>query len=112
MGYSPWGRKELDTTERLHFHFHHGLASLSIRQRSCAESCFFISGLTVSTVLFGITRSLLIFYVLVNSSQTLHDKMLESILRAPVLFFNRNPIGKSDTKFFYVLLTLLMPNYI
>ncbi|KAB0365280.1 hypothetical protein FD754_009436 [Muntiacus muntjak] len=23
VGYSPWGRKELDTTERLHFHFHH-----------------------------------------------------------------------------------------
>ena len=21
MGYSPWSRKELDTTERLHFHF-------------------------------------------------------------------------------------------
>ena len=21
MGYRPWGRKELDTTERLHFHF-------------------------------------------------------------------------------------------
>ena len=21
MGYSPWGCKELDTTERLHFHF-------------------------------------------------------------------------------------------
>ena len=20
-GYTPWGRKELDTTERLHFHF-------------------------------------------------------------------------------------------
>uniref|UniRef100_A0A8C6CRZ5 Multidrug resistance-associated protein 4 n=1 Tax=Moschus moschiferus TaxID=68415 RepID=A0A8C6CRZ5_MOSMO len=38
--------------------------------------------------------SLLIFYVLVNSSQTLHNKMLESILRAPVLFFHRNPIGR------------------
>ena len=23
MGYSPWGRKESDTTERLHFHFHY-----------------------------------------------------------------------------------------
>ena len=23
VGYSPWGRKELDTTERLHFHFHY-----------------------------------------------------------------------------------------
>ena len=22
VGYSPWGRQELDTTERLHFHFH------------------------------------------------------------------------------------------
>ena len=23
VGYSPWGRKESDTTERLHFHFIH-----------------------------------------------------------------------------------------
>ena len=23
VGYSPWGRKESDTTERLHFHFHY-----------------------------------------------------------------------------------------
>jgi len=22
VGYCPWGRKESDTTERLHFHFH------------------------------------------------------------------------------------------
>ena len=93
---------------------YHALASLRIRQRSCAEWCFFISGLTVSTVLFGITRSLLILYIFVNSSQTLHNKILESILRAPVLFFNSNPIGKSDTKFLseYVLLTHLVPNYI
>ncbi|XP_060988980.1 ATP-binding cassette sub-family C member 4-like isoform X2 [Dama dama] len=57
------------------------------------------SGLTVSTILFGITRSLLIFYILANSSQTLHNKMLESILRAPVLFFNRNPIGRILNRF-------------
>ena len=40
--------------------------------------------------------------------------MLESILRAPVLFFNRNPIGKSDVKLLneYVLLTHLVPDYI
>ena len=24
VGYSPWGRKESDATERLHFHFHFG----------------------------------------------------------------------------------------
>ncbi|XP_057563357.1 ATP-binding cassette sub-family C member 4-like isoform X2 [Hippopotamus amphibius kiboko] len=55
--------------------------------------------LTIATILLGITRSLLIFYVLVNSSQTLHKKMLESILRAPVLFFNRNPIGRILNRF-------------
>lgn len=59
--------------------------------------CFFfkfISGLTVATILFGIIRSLLLFQVLVNSGQNLHNKMFQSILKAPVLFFDRNPIGK------------------
>uniref|UniRef100_A0A5G2R8U0 Multidrug resistance-associated protein 4 n=1 Tax=Sus scrofa TaxID=9823 RepID=A0A5G2R8U0_PIG len=55
-------------------------ASLTKRQRSCAES-------------------LLMFYILVNSSQTFHNKMLESILRAPVLFFNRNPAGRILNRF-------------
>ena len=30
MGYSPWGHKELDTIERLHFHFHYGPTLTSI----------------------------------------------------------------------------------
>ena len=29
MGYSPLGRKELDTTERLHFHFHFQVPSVA-----------------------------------------------------------------------------------
>nr|XP_045001464.1 ATP-binding cassette sub-family C member 4 [Jaculus jaculus] len=57
------------------------------------------AGLTVATVLFGIARSLLVFYVLVNASQTLHNKMFESILKAPVLFFDRNPIGRILNRF-------------
>ncbi|XP_060989038.1 ATP-binding cassette sub-family C member 4-like isoform X3 [Dama dama] len=57
------------------------------------------SGLMVATGLFSITRSLLLIYVLVNSSQTLHNEMLESILKAPVLFFDRNPIGRILNRF-------------
>lgn len=73
---------------------------------SCVSDwCSFFLGLTVATILFGIARSLLVFYVLVNSSQTLHNKMFESILKAPVLFFDRNPIGKSDATFLSILLT-------
>uniref|UniRef100_A0A4W2CXD9 Uncharacterized protein n=1 Tax=Bos indicus x Bos taurus TaxID=30522 RepID=A0A4W2CXD9_BOBOX len=57
------------------------------------------SVLTIGIILYGIIRSLLIFYVLVNSSQTLHNKMLESIFRAPKLFFDRNPIGRILNRF-------------
>lgn len=57
------------------------------------------SGLTIVTVIFGIARSLLVFYVLVNSSQALHNRMFESILKAPVLFFDRNPIGRILNRF-------------
>lgn len=57
------------------------------------------TGLTAVTVLFGIARSLLVFYVLVNASQTLHNRMFESILKAPVLFFDRNPIGRILNRF-------------
>uniref|UniRef100_A0A5G2QUH8 Multidrug resistance-associated protein 4 n=1 Tax=Sus scrofa TaxID=9823 RepID=A0A5G2QUH8_PIG len=72
---------------------------LSSWQRPCAERCFFVPVLTAGTVLFGISRSLLMFYVLVNSSQTLHKQMIESILRAPVLFFDRNPTGRILNRF-------------
>uniref|UniRef100_A0ABK0LI83 ATP binding cassette subfamily C member 4 n=1 Tax=Rattus norvegicus TaxID=10116 RepID=A0ABK0LI83_RAT len=58
-----------------------------------------LPGLTAVTVLFGIARSLLVFYVLVNASQTLHNRMFESILKAPVLFFDRNPIGRILNRF-------------
>ena len=36
IGYSPWGRKESDRTERLHFHFHFLLACVA---GSCQDPC-------------------------------------------------------------------------
>ena len=41
MGYSPWGREELDMTERLHFHFSLsciGKGNGSPLQCSCLEN--------------------------------------------------------------------------
>ena len=37
VGYSPWGRKELDTTEWLHFHFHF---QYTVDANVCVLSCF------------------------------------------------------------------------
>ena len=39
VGYSPWGREELDTTERLHFHFSFSCTGEGNRsQCSCLEN--------------------------------------------------------------------------
>uniref|UniRef100_A0A8C6VHL5 Multidrug resistance-associated protein 4 n=1 Tax=Naja naja TaxID=35670 RepID=A0A8C6VHL5_NAJNA len=57
------------------------------------------TGLTVATILFSILRSLLMFHILVNAARTLHNKMFQSVLRTPVLFFDRNPIGRILNRF-------------
>ncbi|XP_075708502.1 ATP-binding cassette sub-family C member 4 isoform X1 [Rhinoderma darwinii] len=57
------------------------------------------AGLTLATIVFGFLRSLLVFHVLVSAAQALHNQMFQSLLRAPVLFFDRNPIGRILNRF-------------
>ncbi|XP_051881887.1 multidrug resistance-associated protein 4 isoform X2 [Pristis pectinata] len=57
------------------------------------------AGLTIAVMLFGVAGSLLIFKILVDASQDLHNKMFTSIIRAPVLFFDRNPVGRILNRF-------------
>uniref|UniRef100_A0A8D3DHL7 Multidrug resistance-associated protein 4 n=1 Tax=Scophthalmus maximus TaxID=52904 RepID=A0A8D3DHL7_SCOMX len=56
-------------------------------------------GLTAAAVVFGYARSLVIFHGLVRSAQTLHDSMFSAVLRAPVAFFDVNPIGRILNRF-------------
>lgn len=58
------------------------------------------AGLTGGAVLFGFSRSLMIFYVLVCSAQKLHDAMFTAVIRTPVRFFDVNPIGESRPRRF------------
>ncbi|KAM9447563.1 ATP-binding cassette sub-family C member 4-like isoform 4-T5 [Salvelinus alpinus] len=57
------------------------------------------AGLTGATIIFGFLRSLVFFNVLVNSAQTLHNRMFTAILRTPVRFFDVNPIGRILNRF-------------
>ncbi|XP_069614144.1 ATP-binding cassette sub-family C member 4 isoform X2 [Ranitomeya imitator] len=57
------------------------------------------AGVTAATIVFGFLRSLLVFEVLVSAAQALHNQMFQSLLRAPVLFFDRNPIGRILNRF-------------
>ncbi|NXO04289.1 MRP4 protein, partial [Rhinopomastus cyanomelas] len=76
---------------------HQEKLNVTVNGNNGANKTFYLgiyAGLTVATILFGIIRSLLVFQVLVKSGQNLHNKMFQCILKAPVLFFDRNPIGK------------------
>ncbi|XP_032413049.1 ATP-binding cassette sub-family C member 4 [Xiphophorus hellerii] len=56
-------------------------------------------GLTAATILFGFMRNILLFSVLVKAAQNLHNSMFNAILRAPVRFFDINPIGRVLNRF-------------
>ena len=55
--------------------------------------CF--AALTLSYFVAMYTRSAIHFYMCVRSSINLHAKMLASILKARIRFFDTNPIGNS-----------------
>ena len=46
------------------------------------------------TIVF--VRGFLSFYLFCAASRTLHNKMFDSIIRAPMQFFDTNPVGKLE----------------
>lgn len=57
------------------------------------------AGLTGATIIFGFMRALIMFNCLVRSTETLHSRMFNSILKTPVRFFDINPIGRILNRF-------------
>ena len=66
--------------------------------RTCAltvnERIGVYAGTIVVSILLNFSRAVLFYFVCMNASRVLHNRMLASILRAPVLFFDTNPIGR------------------
>ena len=50
-------------------------------------------------ILVTMLRSIVIFKIIINSATSLHNKMTECVLRAKILFFDSNPIGRIVTRF-------------
>lgn len=51
------------------------------------------------TFLCSILRAYLFFVVLLKASERLHNKMVTAILKAPVFFFDTNPVGRVLNRF-------------
>ena len=81
-GYSPWGHKELDTTEQLHFHFHitpalfecsnyvHVLliACMYAKPQSCLTLCDPIDCSLLNSSVHGILQATILEWVAMSSS--------------------------------------------
>ena len=55
--------------------------------------------LVMSTAALLVLRTCLLLFTLLNSSQELHNRMLKSIFKAPVLFFDKTPTGRILNRF-------------
>ncbi|CAG0881126.1 unnamed protein product, partial [Darwinula stevensoni] len=55
--------------------------------------------IVVALFLLSIFRTVLFFHVCMNSSINLHSRMFKSVLRAPVTFFDNNPVGRILNRF-------------
>eukprot|EP00903_Cladosiphon_okamuranus_P016201 g14950.t2 len=55
--------------------------------------------LTVAAVVVSLFRAVLTFFSLVKASHRLHNRMLTRVIRAPILFFDSNPVGRILNRF-------------
>ena len=58
-------------------------------------------------ILVIITRAVSFYMVVFAASHSLHSKMLTAILRAPILFFDTNPVGELSLETINMLLILI-----
>lgn len=58
-----------------------------------------ILGISLGLILLSIVRAQLSFHLLIGVSQRLHDKMLRSVLRSKIEFFDMNPLGRILNRF-------------
>lgn len=61
----------------------------------------------MSTIIITISKAIFSYVTCLNASQNLHNKMFKAILRAPILFFDTNPVGECNIHQFIEYLWLL-----
>ena len=51
------------------------------------------SSTTVVSIILNFIRGILLYFLCINASRVLHNRMFAAVLRAPILFFGTNPSG-------------------
>lgn len=67
------------------------------------QSSFYYPGLFIGSIVFYIVmvelRAIIVFWIVHTSSTNLHNYVVKRVLRANILFFDSNPIGRIVTRF-------------
>ena len=61
------------------------------------ERIFIFIGVCVVATALNFARIILFYFICVNASRVLHNRMLSTIFRVPVRFFDTNPVGMLAT---------------
>lgn len=68
------------------------------QQRSHITLLVYASMVTMSLLLTA-ASSFCFYLAAINASENLHDEMTEAVIKAPVLFFDTNPVGRILNRF-------------
>jgi len=73
--------------------------SLERQQRDAYYWLGWLAGFTGIVILLSVCRAIFFFFVCVQASRTLFERMLKSVLRAPIGWFDANPSGRILNRF-------------
>ncbi|CAM9972835.1 unnamed protein product, partial [Ectocarpus sp. 12 AP-2014] len=71
----------------------------SEREQDRSRNVIVLALLSAAAVVVALSRAVLAFFSLVKASHRLHNRMLKRVVRAPVLFFDSNPVGRILNRF-------------
>ncbi|XP_078614435.1 ATP-binding cassette sub-family C member 4-like [Branchiostoma floridae x Branchiostoma japonicum] len=60
---------------------------------------YVLTAFTVGTLIVGVLGNQLLLFITVVSSKNLHNAMFDAIIRAPIRFFDTNPVGRVLNRF-------------
>lgn len=75
------------------------MVTKSIEEQRTKTNLFIYVGLVGTTLVLSVFRAFLFFHVSLRSSKQLHDRMTTALLKAPLLFFDTNPVGRILNRF-------------
>ena len=75
------------------------VAEMSQEQQRSSRTLGIYGGLVGSSVLVNAISSYLVYWTLLKASEKLHNKMVLSVIKAPLLYFDKTPVGRILNRF-------------